>query len=348
MQYVDDLSVSLSWKPGRYLEAVLLLVAFSIVPTVSRGQNAPAPAAAPAKPTTEKQDAAVRAHMRNVNYRFTDNVAVRIKWLNGALIPVGSHEFPVLDDKNSFHLRVDAAEIAVMPADLSNILNSYVFARPHAPLVGISVVISNGQIKIKGKLHDKGGIPFESIATLSPTPDGKVRVHSDKIKALHVPMKGLMDAFGVEVDDLIKTGKVPGVEAEENDLILDLGQILPPPHIEGKVTAIRIEGNAIVENFGTEEKKPAAKLQNANYVSLQGSQLRIGKLTMTDTDIILNDLDPGDPLDLYLDHYKEQLAAGYTKIAPTFQVRAFVRDFDKLGKPKAPTATKNPGEPGTP
>ena len=259
MQYVDDLSVSLSWKPGRYLEAVFLLVAFSIVPTVSRGQNAPAPAAAPAKPTTEKQDAAVRAHMRNVNYRFTDNVAVHIKWLNGALIPVGSHEFPVLDDKNSFHIRVDTAEIAVMPDDLSNILNSYVFARPHAPLVGISVVISNGQIKIKGKLHDKGDIPFESIATLSPTPDGKVRVHSDKIKALHVPMKGLMNAFGVEVDDLIKTGKVPGVEAEENDLILDLGQILPPPHIEGKVTAIRIEGNAIVENFGTEEKKPAAE-----------------------------------------------------------------------------------------
>jgi hypothetical protein len=230
-------------------------------------------------------------------------------------------------------------KFAVMPDDLSNILNSYVFARPHAPLVGISVVISNGQIKIKGKLHDKGDIPFESIATLSPTPDGKVRVHSDKIKALHVPMKGLMDAFGVEVDDLIKTGKIPGIEAEENDLILDLGQILPPPHIEGKVTAIRIEGNAIVGSFGTEEKKPAVKLQNANSVSLQGNQLRIGKLTMTDTDIILNDLDPVDPLDLYLDHYKEQLAAGYTKIAANFQVRAFVKDFDKLGNVKA-IATK--------
>ena len=310
---------------------MLFVLACVSVPKTAAAQESAAP---------EKQDAAVRTQMRNVRYRFSDNVAVHIKSLNGALIPTPDHEFPVFDDKTSFKIHIDTAEIAISPADLGNVLNSYVFARPHSPLAGVSITIANGRLKMKGKLHDKGDIPFETVGTLSPTPDGKVRLHSEKIKALHVPVKGLMDAFGVEIDDLIKTGKIPGVQAEENDLILDLEQILPPPHIEGKVTAIRIEGDSIVQTFGGSDTNPVEKPQNANYMSYKGNRLRFGKLTMTDADIVLYDMDPNDPLDFYLDHYKEQIAAGYTKITTSFQLRVYLKDFDKLGKPK-PSATKD-------
>jgi hypothetical protein len=37
------------------------------------------------------------------------------------------------------------------------------------------------------------------------------------------------------------------VKAQEDDLILDLQQILPPPHIEGKVISVRIEGQNIIQ-----------------------------------------------------------------------------------------------------
>jgi len=287
--------------------------------------------------TPKKKDAAVRAQMRNVKYRFADNVAVHIRSLDGALIPAGDHEFPVLDDKNSFKIHIDTAEIAISPTDLGNVLNSYILARAHAPLADVSIAIVHGQLQVKGKLHDKGDIPFEAVGTLSAMPDGKVRLHIEKIKALRLPVKGLMDIFGVDLNDLIKTGKVPGIQVEENDLILDLEQILPPPHMEGKVTAIGVADNLIVQSFGGSAKRPTEKPQNANYMSYQGNQLRFGKLTMTDADIVLNDLDPNDPLDFYLDHYKEQLAAGYTKITPTFQLRVYLKDFDKLGKTKAST-----------
>jgi hypothetical protein len=168
-----------------------------------------------------------------------------------------------------------------------------------------------------------------------PTPDGRVRLHSEKIKALHVPVKGLMDAFGIGVDDMIKSGKVPGVQAEGNDLILDLEQMLPPPHIDGKVTSVRVQRNSIIQTFGGTGTTPAPKLQNANYMAFQGNRLRCGKLTMDDADIVLSDLNPDDPMDFYLDHYKDQLAAGYTKITTSFQLHVFLKDFDKLGQTKA-------------
>jgi hypothetical protein len=305
------------------LIGLLLLLA---LPGIARAQEGAA---------QEKPDAAVRAQMHNVRYRLSDGVAVQINSLNGALVPTSGSEFPILDDKNSFRIHIDTAEIAIGPTDLANLLNSYVFARANSPLSGISVAIVNGRVQVKGKLRDKGDIPFETQAVMTPMPDGRIRLHSEKIKALHVPVKGLMDAFGIGVDDMIKSGKVPGVQAEENDLILDLQQMLPPPHIDGKVTSVRVERNSIIQTFGGIGTAPAPKLQNANYMAFRGNRLRCGKLTMDDADIVLYDLNPDDPMDFYLDHYKDQLAAGYTKISTNFQVRVFLKDFDKLGLTKA-------------
>ena len=287
----------------------------------------------------KKPDAAVRAQMRNVRYRFSDDISVHIHSLNGALVPVGDNDFPILDDKNSFRIRIDAAEISISARSLASLLNTYVFAGPSSPLSRISVSIVDGQLKMNGRLHDKGDIPFEAQGVLSPTPDGRVRLQSEKIKALHVPMKGLMDVFGIAVDDMIKSGKVPGVQAEGNDLILDLEQILPAPHIDGKVTAVRIENHSIIQTFGGTGAAPA-KLQNANYMSYRGNRLRFGKLTIDDADIVLYDMDPTDPMDFFLDHCREQLAAGYAKISTNFQLRVFLKDFDKLGEAKSTAKSK--------
>ena len=283
----------------------------------------------------KKPDAAVRAQMRNVRYRFSDDISVHIHSLNGALVPTGDNDFPILDDKNSFRIHIDAAEISISARSLASLLNTYVFAGPSSPLSRISVSIVDGQLKMNGRLHDKGDIPFEAQGVLSPTPDGRVRLHSEKIKALHVPVKGLMDAFGIGVDDMIKSGKVPGVQAEGNDLILDLEQMLPPPHIDGKVTAVRIENHSIIQTFGGTGATPAAKLQNANYMSYRGNRLRFGRLTMDDADVVLYDMDPADAMDFFLDHYREQVAAGYTKISTNFQLRVFLKDFDKLGEARS-------------
>ena len=65
-------------------------------------------------------------------------------------------------------------------------------------------------------------------------------------------------------------------------------------------------------------------------MAYRGAQLRFGKLTMNDTDLMIIDLDPKDPFDFYLDHYKEQLVAGYSKTTPSFGLRTYMRDFNKL------------------
>ena len=274
--------------------------------------------------------------MRNVMFHLSETVVVEIRSLDGELVPLGKNEFPVFDDKESFNLRINTAEIAIDSSNLANVLNSYVFARPHSPLTDLFIRIEKGRLELKGKLHDKGDIPFETEGVLAPTADGKLRLHSTKIKAMHVPVTGLMDLFGVDLGSLIKEGKVPGVQAQEDDLILDLEQILPPPHIEGKVISVRIEGDRIIQMFGGSGAQPVKNIRTGNYMAYKNNRLRFGKLIMNDSDLILIDMDPSDPLDFFLDHYKEQLSAGYAKITPDSGLRMFIKDFNKLHPAKAP------------
>jgi hypothetical protein len=273
--------------------------------------------------------------MCNVQYHFSDSVVVHIETLNGDVVPTRDYKFPIFDDKRSFNIEIGSGKIAIDTVSLANVFNSYVFASANAPLKDISITMENDRLKIKGKLHSKGDIPFETDGVLTPTRDGKIRLHTDKIKALHLPVKGLMDLFNLQIADFVKTGKVPGVATDQNDLILDLSEILPAPHIRGKVTAIRFEGNTLVQTFGSADAKSIKYLRIGNYMSYHGNTLRFGKLTMDDADLILIDMNPGDPFDFYLDHYKEQISAGYTKITPDFGLRVYVRDFNKLHQRRA-------------
>ncbi len=267
--------------------------------------------------------------MQNVLYHFTDAVAVHIRKLHGHLVGKNGN-FPVFDDKQSFTLQIASAEIAITPASLANVLNTYVFSKSDAPLKAISIRIENHLLKIKGKMHAKGDIPFEAEGRLSATPDGKIRLHTEKLKAAHIPVKGLMDLFGIEMADLIKTGKVTGVRVEKDDMILEPETLLPPPHIAGQLSEVRLEGNNIVQIFGHGSDALPMRVPAQNYMAYLHNQLRFGKLTMKDTDMVLIDMDAKDPFDFYLDHYQEQLVAGYTKITPKFGLRVFMPDYAKL------------------
>ena len=292
------------------------------------------PAVAQAAPGMEASGQSVEMQMRNVMYHFTDDIIVHIRKLRGKLAPKG-HNLPIFDDKESFTLQIASAEIAMTPDSLANVLNSYVFSGHDAPLKNISIRIEKGRLKVKGKLHSKGDIAFETEGQLSATPDGKIRMHTEKVKAVHLPVKGLMDLVGIELSDLIKTGKVRGVQVEKDDLILDPQTVLPPPHIGGQVKEVRMESDNIVQVFQSPGTSATMQVAAVNYMAYRGNQLRFGKLTMSDTDMVLIDMDPKDPFDFYLDHYKEQLVAGYTKETPGFGLRVFMRDYNKLPRTRS-------------
>jgi hypothetical protein len=325
------------------LFAVCVTITLLVAWACSRKTAPPSPTTSETAPTAAQPSATpppvapesranqvVQAQMRTVLFRFSTSIAANIEFLNGEFLPTGNNPMPIFDDKTSFMVKVKSARISITPESLAAVMNTYVFSKANSPLKDLTVTIEGSDVRVKGKLHSKGDVPFETLGSLSPTKDGRIRIHSEKVKAFKIPVQGIMSLFGVELANVLDTSKVDGIDTDKNDLILDLARLLPPPHIQGVVTAVRVEDGKIVTIFGAAEKNDA--WEKGNYMAFRGGRLRFGKITMENSDLSLFDLDPADPLDWFQDRYKDQLVSGYSKITPDFGLRTYVRDFAKISR----------------
>lgn len=282
--------------------------------------------AAASQPDTKPD--VIHAEMRNITYHYTEPISVHIAYLKGELHPTQAGGMPFFDDANSFTLAIESAKISITTDALANIMNQYALAASDAPIKALSITPSAGKLRIKGRLHSKGDLPFESEGSLAVTPDGEIRIHTEKLKAGHLPVKGLMDLIGESIAKLIDTRKISGLRADKDDLVINPAELFPPPHIHGRLRAISIVGNEIVQEYGIQSA--LSEKISGNYMAYHGAPIRFGKLIMTETDLVLIDLDPRDPFDFFLAHYRNQLAAGYTKTTLSFGLRCYFRDYNKL------------------
>jgi hypothetical protein len=308
-------------------------------------------------------DHKVHVWMKNVDFHLSDDIVVNIHTLDGHLPPLGNFEFPVFDDKNSFAIAVDTANISITLASLTNDLNEWVFGAPNAPLKNLKVSASGDKIKLNGSLVSKAGVPFESQGTLVLAPDGMIRVHTTNIKTAHLPVRGLMNIFGVETESLVNTSHAKGVTIDKDDMVLDPQKVLPPPVLQGHLTKVELRGQEIYLTFGPSagsSAQAAAGNSSApafdarsdcggrNFIAVKGGTIRFGKLTMDDADMQLVDRDPQNPFDFSADHYKEQLEAGYSKITSKFGLCAFVPDYNKIARHPTKQAKKETPAPAKP
>jgi hypothetical protein len=281
-----------------------------------------------------------QVEMVNVNIHLDPVLILHIHHLSGQFLPTKKGQPPAFDDKLSYLVAIDSAEIGVTAASMSHALNTYVFGAPDAPLKNLMLSIQGNQIKQAGTLNKGIGIPFEMTGTMSATADGRIRIRPTQVKAAHLPVEGVMKLFGLDMAKLVNIRNSKGVSVEGNDLILDSAQMLPPPMMRGRITAVHIEGDEIIQIFGTERALQARKPSINNYMSYRGGVLRFGKLTMNDTDVQLIDADPTDPFDFFPDHYQDQLVAGYSKTTASGGLLVYMPDYEKISKPLSPQATK--------
>jgi hypothetical protein len=320
------------------LVAVSILLASCSSGGNTRNSPSQSPEQTAAKPTEPHQPVAAetQVEMVNVNMHVDPALILHIRHLTGKFVPTRKGQPPTFDDTLSYILAVDSGEVAVSMAGMSYALNTYAFGDPDAPLKNLKLSAEGSQIRQAGTLKKGIGIPFEMLGTITATPDGKIRIHPTQMKAAHLPVKGLLNLFGLDMANLINTRKTRGVSVDDNDFILDPARMLPPPQMRGRITAVRVQGDEIIQVFGTEKRDSATQPPGSNYIAHRGGILRFGKLTMNNADMRLIDADPTDPFDFFPKHYKDQLVAGYSKTTASGGLQVYMPDYDKMSIPLSP------------
>jgi hypothetical protein len=273
----------------------------------------------------------VYAH--NLLLRKGPNFRIYIRWIRGQMVRTRRQVNPSFDDPESFVLQIQKGVIHANIGDISNYLN--VSAPPNAPLKNISIQPEGDQLKLHGTIHKVVPLPIEFVGTLSPTPDGRVQFHVTKLNVLKVPLKGLLGGFHVELSNLVHASNIPGVQIADNDIIFDTQKLLPPPHIHGQLTSVRVippDIEVIYGNAGTDETRLA---QWHNFLRLSGGTLDFGKLTMHHVDITMIDASQDAWFDLDLVNYQAQLVNGYTRITAQAGLEIFMPDLDEQTRKNA-------------
>lgn len=274
--------------------------------------------------------------MQNVDFYVDRDIPLRIHRLIGTMRSKDGGAI-MFDDKRSFVISIESADVGLTGPDLSLLLNKYVFGYKGSPLSNLRITISGNEIVQKGTLHKVAALPFEIRATLSITPDGRIRMHPTRTEIIGLHVDKLMHGLGLPLEKIINLSKAKGATVKGNDIYLDPTAILPPPQIEGRVSGVRIQSNEIVMTFGSgasAQMKPVPDPTISNYMYYSGGTLRFGKLMQIGADMLITELDPKDPFRFDLDRYKPQLVNGYSRTLESGGLEVWMRDIDKLGSAK--------------
>ena len=276
-----------------------------------------------------------RVSMRNVDFRVGDGVVLRIRSLEGSLRSLGAGVIE-FDDRRSYRLMIDTAEVGLNGADITNLLNRHVFAYPGAPLRNLTVQIQGSELRQSGTLRKGVDIPFTMTTSVSLTPDQRIRLHPTKMRIFGVNGMKLMSALGLSLQKMLNLEGAKGVTVEKNDLLLSPLVILPPPAIGGHIAQLRVVGGQLVQVFGASRgavDPPGLTPPDTsarNYMFYRGGTLHFGKLYMTDAELLIVDRDDGNAFDFDNIAYQRQLVAGSSRTLPDLGLEVYMPDAGKV------------------
>lgn len=318
--------------------AVLLVAGLQHVQPAPLARAAPPPSVAPAAlPSGVVTTAATWVEMRAVDFHVADGLVLHIHRLDGEMR--GIHDGVVnFDDPTSYVTTLLSAEVALRGGDLTHLMNDHVFAYPGAPLRHLRIDVRDGQVWQAGILRKGVDIPFEMRADPSLDPDGRIRLHPTRIRILGVNGIALMRALGLSLEKMVDLSKAHGIAVRGNDLLLEPTVILPPPVIRGRLSSVRVDGDELVQVFGTAADSINAAARDAvppdpaarNYMFYRGGTLHFGKLYMTDAEMLVVDMDQRDAFDFDNPRYQRQLVAGDSRTLPDLGLEVHMPDAHTL------------------
>jgi hypothetical protein len=287
------------------------------------------PAQEPAQPNDNKSQGGPVMEASNVLYRYSPDLAVLIVRLRGTLVPTEGHSVVTFNDSTSFAMAIEAAEMRLSADQLASLMNERIAASPKAQVKNVRISVSGQQLRIDGTMKKGIHVPFHAVAEVGVSSDNRVRMSLRQVSVGPLPMKGLLDAFGLSVDDLVSQKGLAGMSVDGDAFLIDPQTVFPPPHTQARLTSVKVANDGLVLQFGGGAPRLTSG-ERGNYIALRGGRIEYGREEMFDSNLTMTDSTPGDPFEFYLGHYWRQIVASQIKMTANGSLRIRVPDYAKI------------------
>lgn len=259
--------------------------------------------------------------LENVNFRFSEQISLKIKKLVAKLSPLSLNNIVNFDDIHSFKIEVQEGEAYLKDSVLEHIFRDHIFNYEGSPLKlkSLKILPPNKQkenlIQLKGDLKFGIWLGFEMLGRIDlDNTNNLIVITTKKIKTLGNPYtKPLLGIVGLNLQKLLPVPRGRGLKIKKNKIIIYPYKLFPPPVLSGKIEALKTSGDSLYLKFGSNRKVyfPKGPKSNAlNYLFLYKGEVKFGKLYMEDTVLKMVDMDQSDEFDFYLEKYFQILVRG--------------------------------------
>lgn len=259
--------------------------------------------------------------IKNTFFRVHKEVGILINDMFAELVTTIPGDPPSFDNVNTFNVRVHQGNVVMNGKAMDNLMRLFTLNYPNAPLSELKHTITQGRITITGKMKQAGlKVPFEMSGAMHSTPDGLMELTPDKIKTAGLPVKGLLDFVGLETAKLINVNEQRGMKLVGNAIVLNPAKLFPPPVMQGRVTRVECNNDALNIFFddGTTLERPPLPVAEGiykNYKHIYGGALRLGgNETHENANILIVDMNQSNPFDFFLAEYATHLMAGQVNV----------------------------------
>jgi hypothetical protein len=167
---------------------------------------------------------------------------------------------PHLDQQGCKHntIQIHSGRLSLTDAGLTQLINHGLEKKGDKKR--IKVTADNGKLKFEGSKAKGMSMTFEAKPTALG--DGRIALVATDVKVEHLPVKGLLNTFGLNMDDLMHP-KDRALSVEKDNIIVDLRYVSKETPLEGHVTSVVVQGQRITVTFGNPGQPRRATTQTA-------------------------------------------------------------------------------------
>ncbi len=290
------------------------------------------------------QDGAITM-LRDVDFRIVGDLGFYVHQLSATLQPAHAGAPIVFDDPSSFSIAVHRGIVTLDDTKLTAVFNTYLFGYRNAPLRRLKVSAGDGVIHLQGEMQRGGWVPFALTGTLAARGGTQLVFHPTEVHVQGKDAGPVMRAANVTMADLLKID-TPVAKLTGDDLVMDVGKLMPPPQLKLTVVALRITpaGLDLAFDDGTHAgfAMPDGAPQQAMLI--RGGDVKFMRSMPMNADILIGP-PPSTPakapfvFDLY--HYRDQVSAGYFNFQPSGAMTIRIPSYSGGGAP-APAGAIGP------
>ncbi|MGC6693293.1 hypothetical protein ACPYIY_33155, partial [Burkholderia pseudomallei] len=143
----------------------------------------------------------------------------------------------VLDDQTSFDLAVQRGTVTLDNTRHNARFGGYNFGYRNAPLGNVRVSAGECFLDIRGEMQRDGWVPFALKGKLEIRDGATLVFHPTDVHVSGIEAGPVVRAAEVQVTDLLKID-TPIVRLNGNDHGLNVGKLLPPPHLKNNIVPL--------------------------------------------------------------------------------------------------------------